>query len=170
MVLRGIVAIIFGLIALFWTPLTVAIFFYLFAFFVILSGILSIIFYFLASKRERKANSFILHGIVGIIIGIIAFAWPATTLTVLIYLVAAWAIITGIIELVAGFSIPWPEAPFKWVLGFAGLFSIVLGILIFVYPISSLAVITKIIGIYSIIVGILLFVFGLSSRKGAELE
>src|SRR5947209_17801408 len=106
LLVRGLLAILFGLIALVAPGIALLAFIYVFAAYAILDGITAIV----VSVRERGFLRswwvLLLEGIVGIIIGILAFALPGVTALVLLYLVAVWALLTGIIEISSAFVIP----------------------------------------------------------------
>lgn len=108
--------------------------------------------------------AFLLEGLLGIAIGIFALTLPSVTLFVLLYVIAAWAIITGLMEIIAVLSSSWNEST-KLLVGFAGIASILLGVFMFLYPSSSLLVLSWLLGIYALIFGILLMMFGVQIKK-----
>src|SRR5260221_12236408 len=103
--LRGVFAIIFGLIALFAPGIALLAFIYVFAAYALIDGIVAVF----TAIQERGSLSrwgwVLFEGILSIIAGIVAFVYPGLTALVLLYLVAIWAIVTGILELVAAFAI-----------------------------------------------------------------
>ena len=102
----------------------------------------------------------LLSGIAGVILGILVFIWPGITSLVLLYLIAAWAIITGIIELVAAFT-----TGLGWVLALAGALSILLGIVLLARPVAGILSLVWLIGIYAIIWGVLQIVRAIQARS-----
>ena len=169
LITRGCVAILFGIIALGWTGMTVEFLIYLFAFFALLAGILSFVGAGMAMKHHEKWWIFLIFGIIDIAIGVIVLAWPGLTLVFLIYLIAIWAIAGGLVQLFSAFSSGWSDAP-KWVLVFGGILSIILGFLILLYPISTTVVLIYFLAIYAIIYGIMMIVVGIQSRKELKKE
>jgi uncharacterized membrane protein HdeD (DUF308 family) len=154
LVVRGIIAIIFGVIALLNPGIVLIAFIYVFAGYVILDGLAAIT----AAVQERgffKRWGWILfEGILGAVIGSAALIYPYLTALALLYVIASWAVVTGIVQVVAavitrGFAIS------EWALGLAGLISFVFGVLLFVNPGAGLRTLVWLLGIYGIVFGIL---------------
>lgn len=164
MIIRGIIAILFGVLALFWPDITIELLVFLFAFYVLFDGIIAIIAAISSMAHHKQWWAFLLEGLLGIAAGIFALILPAVTLFVLIYIIAAWAVITGLMEIIAVFSVGWDEGT-KLLIGLAGLVSIILGLIIFLYPSASLLVLSWLIGIYALLFGILLMIFGVQVKK-----
>jgi uncharacterized membrane protein HdeD (DUF308 family) len=165
---RGIVAILFGIIALVAPGIALLAFIYVFAAYAILDGITAIV----VSLQERSFLRtwwvLLLEGILGIIFGILAFAWPGETALILLYLVAAWALVTGILEISSAFVVP-GSARQRWGLGLAGLLSIIFGIILIVFPGAGLLAILWLVGIFAIVFGVslIIYAFQIRSRKSA---
>src|SRR6266699_1385295 len=102
---RGIIAVLFGLAALFWPGLTLLVLIYIFGAFALVEGIITIYLSFQVRDMQTNWWMLLLEGIAGVILGILVFIWPGITALVLLFLIAAWAVITGIIELVAAFTV-----------------------------------------------------------------
>jgi uncharacterized membrane protein HdeD (DUF308 family) len=150
LLLRGILAVVLGLIAFFDPGITLLTLIYIFAFYAIFDGVTAITFAF----RERAHNSWgwlLIEGLVSIIAGILAFTYPGETAIVFLYIIAAWALITGLMELVAAFVV---HSTISWGLALGGLISIVLAIVLFRSPISGILSILWVIGIYGVVFGI----------------
>src|SRR6266700_7639210 len=99
--LRGVLAIIFGLIALFFPGIALLAFILVFAAYAIIDGIVAIV---VAIRERGSLNRWgwvLIEGLLGVVAGIFSFAYPGVTALVLLYIVAAWAILTGISEIVA---------------------------------------------------------------------
>src|SRR5262249_61317365 len=102
----------------------------------------------------------ILSGVAGIAAGILTFMYPSVTGVVLVYIVAAWAILTGIFEIAA--ALEWRQVfSDMWLLGLAGVLSIILGVLLFGYPGQGLLAWAYLIGIYALVYGVLYIVAGI---------
>ncbi len=86
-----------------------------------------------SDKREKRWWLFLLQGIGGIIVGIMAFVWPGITALALLYIIAAWAIVTGIFEVVAAVDLR-KEIEGEWLLGLSGIASVVFGALLVGFP------------------------------------
>src|SRR5712692_2477629 len=105
LLIRGVVAVLFGLAAIVLTGLTALVLVYLFGAFALIDGIVAVV----VSLQERAVAPrwwvLLIEGIVGILIGVLTFFSPLVTALALLYLIAAWAILTGVIEIVAAFSL-----------------------------------------------------------------
>ena len=167
LIIRGAVAILFGIIALSWAGITLGLLVYLFAFFVFLAGILSFIGAGMAMKHHDKWWAYLIFGVIDIIIGIIVLVWPALSIVILIYILAIWAIASGLVQLYSAFTSGWGTGP-RWFLILGGILSIVLGFLLMVFPISTTVVLIWFLGIYAILFGIMMIIVGITSRKKLE--
>lgn len=163
MILRGILAIIFGFLALIWPEITLAVLIILFGIYVILEGILA-----LAASFRRRMDKYwwvlFLEGIAGIGVGLFAFIWPSLTAIILIIFIAVWAVLTGILEIVASIQLH-KEISGGVVLGIAGVLSILLGILLMLNPGVGILAVVWLIGIYAILFGGLLMYLGFISKR-----
>jgi uncharacterized membrane protein HdeD (DUF308 family) len=115
-----------------------------------------------ADKRRRGALA--LEGVAGIAVGIITLVWPAITALALLYLIAAWAILTGIFEIVAAISLR-KEIRHEWLLGILGSLSLFFGIVLVLAPVSGALTITWLIGWYAVLSGLLLVFLAWRVRK-----
>ncbi|MEA5502752.1 HdeD family acid-resistance protein [Halotia wernerae UHCC 0503] len=162
--LRGVLAIIFGLVALFWPKITLTAFVFIFAAFVLVSGILLAI----AAFRDRLTNThgwlMLLEGAIGMGVGVLAFMRPGIATLVLLNLIAAWAIVTGIFEIIAAIQIR-KEIENEWLLALAGITSLLFGVLLIIWPVAGALAILWIIAAYTIIFGILLLVLAFRLRS-----
>ncbi len=113
--LRGAIAIIFGLAALFWPDITLTALIFIFAAFVLVSGVLLAIAAFRDGLTHTHGWLMLLEGAIGIAIGIMAFIWPGITALVLLYIIAAWAIVTGVLEIIAAIQVR-KEIQNEWLL------------------------------------------------------
>jgi uncharacterized membrane protein HdeD (DUF308 family) len=93
----------------------------------------------------------------GILIGLLTFLWPAITALVLLYLIAGWAIVTGVLEIAAAFSQRLPAA-MEGLLGLSGILSVVLGVLLAIRPSAGLLRLVWLIGVYALVIGVLLII------------
>ncbi|MEA5557800.1 HdeD family acid-resistance protein [Nodularia spumigena] len=162
--LRGAIAIIFGLAALFWPDITLTALIFIFAAFVLVSGVLLAIAAFRDGLTHTHGWLMLLEGAIGIAVGIMAFIWPGITALVLLYLIAAWAIVTGVLEIIAAIQIR-KEIQNEWLLAIAGIASVLFGVLLLVWPIAGALAILWIIGAYAIIFGILLLILAFRLRS-----
>jgi uncharacterized membrane protein HdeD (DUF308 family) len=160
---RGIVAILFGVIALVWPKMTLSALVFVFGLFAIISGITAVV----AALRntEFPGWGWILgEGILGVLVGVVALVWPGITALAFLYLLAAWAILTGIFEVIT--PLAYPMSGGRAVLtALAGILSIVFGILIAAQPSSGLLAVVWLIGVYAILFGIMYIGMYFESRS-----
>lgn len=160
MLLRGIFAIIFGLIALLDPGIALLALIYVFAAYAIIEGVLSLIVAIVERNRLPRWGWLVVEGIAGIIVGILALVWPGLTALVLLFFVAAWAIVTGVLEIAAAFTTG------SWLLALAGVLSVLFGIILFVHPGAGLLAVLWLLGIYAIIYGVVIIVHAFQLRAG----
>lgn len=161
--IRGIVAIVFALLAFFATGFTLELLLIFLGVYLLLDGLFAIIGSIMAASHHRTWWVLLLEGIVSLAAGIFVLAWPEITLMILIYIVAIWAIITGIFEFLASISASW-AAPGKIFIGLTGVLSVILGVVIFIYPLFSITAIIWLIGIYALIIGLSLTFFSMKLK------
>jgi uncharacterized membrane protein HdeD (DUF308 family) len=153
--LRGVAAIVFGFLAFFWPGLTLTLLVLFFGVYAIVDGVLAL---FSAFHPEGKPVwLLIIEGIVGIVAGFVAFSMPGLTTLVLLYIIAAWAIITGAIEIATAIRLR-QVVDNEWAMGIAGALSILFGVLLVIQPGSGVLAVVWLIGIYAVLFGISLLV------------
>ncbi|MCC6314922.1 MAG: DUF308 domain-containing protein, partial [Thermomicrobiales bacterium] len=125
----------------------------------LVNGVFAIIAGIASHGENQRWWAELLVGIAGVIVGILTFALPGVTAFALLYLIAAWAIVTGVLEIVAAIRLR-REMENEWMLGIGGALSIVFGILLFAFPGAGALSVVWLIGIYAILYGITLIVLG----------
>ncbi|MDP8215456.1 MAG: DUF308 domain-containing protein [Candidatus Euphemobacter frigidus] len=158
--IRGIVVILLGLILLIWPGLTAEALILIFGIYFLAHGIFTL---FTAAdlRKEDHRGSIVLGGLISIAAGIFLLCWPATAILITIWIIAFWALITGIFEISAVFQLPRATTG-KWLLFLSGLLSIIIGLILLTRPGVGLLAVIWLIGIYAIIAGITLL--GLAAR------
>ena len=152
---RGLVAVIFGTLALIWPEQAKVVLVLLFGAYVLVDGSFAAIAGIASYRYFELWWAVLLEGVAGIIVGLLTFFWPNITGLVLVYFVAAWALITGVFEI-------WAASQLRrlimgeWALILSGLLSILFGVLLFVFPGAGAVSLVWLIGIYAIFYGILL--------------
>lgn len=163
LLVRAIVALLFGIVAIISPAFALLFLVYLFAAYVLIDGILAVV----VALQERTAYSrwwvLLLGGISGIILGLLAFFWPGVTSLVLFYLVAAWAVVTGIFDVIAAFSVR--ARGVEWLLVLGGVLSIIIGIIFFLHPVASILAIVWLLGVFAIVYGVILIVRAIQFRS-----
>ena len=148
--LRGVVAILFGFLAIIWPDLTVGVLVALFGAYALVDGVFAIVSAFQSTDSDRWWH--VAEGALGILVGIIAWVWPDLTALSLLYFIAAWALVTGVIEIVAAIRLR-RVLDNEWLLLLTGVLSVLFSILLFIRPRSSAIALVVVIGIYAIIFG-----------------
>lgn len=148
----GILVALFGLCALFWPHRTLLILIYLFSIFALVNGILGIAMFF----QERHISAYwwvgVAAGVISVLFAIAVMVWPHKTALVILYLIAAWAIVTGIFQLAEALGGTSRYSP--WLLGIAGICSILLGLILFASsPLVALLSLMWVVGVYALIYG-----------------
>ena len=155
--IRGIVALLFGIVAVAYTHIALLFLIYLFGAFTLVDGVMAVALAFQERGVYSRWWMILLGGIAGIVIGLMVFFWPGGAALVLVYLIAAWAIITGVIAIIAAFFVSTGFGR-EWTLVVGGALSIILGIILFFIPAASILAFVWLIGIFAIIYGLVLLV------------
>ncbi|HEX5416499.1 MAG TPA: DUF308 domain-containing protein [Chloroflexota bacterium] len=155
----GVVSILFGLAAIIWPGLTLAGLVILFAAFAFVDGVLRLITMFRAIGAHQTWWPQLLLGIVGIAAALFILAYPGITALVALYAIAFWAIVIGLLEIVAALGTA------EWLLLIVGVISIVFGFVLLGNPAASIVAMVVVIGIFAIVRGIVLLIH---SFRGPE--
>ncbi len=160
---RGIAAVLFGVLTLVWPKLSLFVLVIMFGVFAVISGITAVV-AALRNTEEQGWGFLLIEGILGILAGVVALVWPGITALAFLYLIAAWAILTGITEIVAPLAFPMSVG--RAVLtALAGVVSIIFGIVIAAQPSSGLLAVVWLIGVYAIVFGVTYIVAYFQSRS-----
>jgi len=162
--LRGLVAVLFGVLAFMWPGATLITLVWLFGAFALVNGILSLVLAAKTPKGYPKVGSLIFGGLLGILAGLLAFVMPGITALGLLILIAAWAIVTGIMELVAAVKLR-KIINNEWLLVLAGIASVVFGVLLLFQPAAGALVLIWWIGAWALLSGILLMILAFRMRN-----
>lgn len=156
---RGIVAIVFGLLAFAWPGLTIIILTTLFAVYALVDGVFALV-------VGIHARWWVLAvvGILGILAGLFAFFYPGLTALTLLLIIAAWAVVRGVIEIAAAIQLRKVIAN-EWALILGGVFSVVFGIILFARPAVGALAVVWIIGAYALVIGIFLVMLSFRVKR-----
>lgn len=164
MLLRALLAVLFGVILLVWPEATTLVLLIAFGIFVIADGVVSIVLSIIGMREKTGWGFLLFRGILELLIGAITLARPGVTLVALIYVIAIWAIAMGFIEIVACFDFPF-SAGSKVLLVIGGLLWIAIGVLLILFPGSGIVTVILLLGIFSIVLGIVQAVLSILIRK-----
>lgn len=163
--LRGIAAILFGVLAFMWPGLTLFTLVIFWGAFALVDGVLAL------ASAAMGGNPMprwwlVIVGLAGVIVGILTFAWPGLTALVLLVFIATWAIVLGVFEIIGAIRVR-KEIEGEWFLILNGVLSVLFGIVLLWRPgVGALAVVW-IIGAYAILLGIIYIALALKLRQHA---
>jgi uncharacterized membrane protein HdeD (DUF308 family) len=164
--LRGVLAVLFGLFAFFIPGITLLSLVLLFGAYVLLDGIFDLV---AATRSPSHHWALVLEGIVGIIAGILTFLWPGITAMVLLYLIAFWAIFTGVLEIIAGIRLRQVLSDEIWLI-LMGVLSLLFGLFILIFPGAGALAVVYWIGAYALLFGIMLLALAFRLRSFRHVE
>jgi len=158
-VLRGVVAVLFGVLAIAWPSITLAALVIVWGAYALADGVLALIAAWRVRDQGRPFWSLLIVGLLGIGAGVVTFLWPAMTALTLLMLIAAWAVVMGVFQIVAAIRLR-KEIQGEWLLALSGLLSVIFGIVVFARPGAGALAVIWLIGSYAIFFGVLLIALG----------
>jgi uncharacterized membrane protein HdeD (DUF308 family) len=161
---RGLAAILFGILTLIWPGITLEVLILFFGVYALLDGVLSAVSAFVNRKHDRTWWWLLLSGLAGVVVGVLTFVFPGLTAIMLVYLIAARALIVGVIELAAAVALR-REVSNEWLLVLRGIFAILFGLVLAIAPGAGALAMVLMIGVYAIIAGILLLLVAFRLRS-----
>ena len=157
--LRGIVAVVFGLYTLFNPALSAVALVLAFGFYSLINGAINVGMALFAGGNSDDRVMLGLGGVLAALLGILVLTWPGISMIWLLLAIISYAFVSGIVEIVAAFQLR-----DVW-LGLSGLIGVLFGIYAFRFPGDGALAIVTIIGIYAIAVGVMLVVSSFQVRK-----
>ncbi len=163
LLIRGILAVLFGVMAFTLPDLTLVTLVLLYGVYALADGLTAI-----WVGGQARAWWFVLLGILGVVVGVFTFIYPGITAVALLYLIAAWAIVRGVFEIVTAIQLR-KEISNEWMLIIAGILSVLFGVALVAKPAAGALAVVWIIGAYAFIFGLVMIVLafrlrGLSGR------
>lgn len=152
---RGVLAIVFGVLAFVNPGITLAALILLFGAYSLVDGVFSIVAGLRAAQRHERWWPLALEGFVSIVVGILVFRIPAAAAFALLLLVSAWSIVTGVFRIAAAVRLR-KEIEGEWLLILNGLLSVAFGIVLMLFPAVGLVTLVWLVGMYAILFGVLL--------------
>jgi uncharacterized membrane protein HdeD (DUF308 family) len=162
--MRGILAILFGIAAFIWPGPTIEVLVLLFGAYALLDGIFAVIVGIQQYGETQRWWAVVLEGIAGIVLGLLTLFWPSTTATLVLAFIAAWAIVTGVFEIAAAI---WLRKVIEgeWILILAGAASVLFGVLLMLQPVAGALALVWLIGAYAIVFGVLFSILAFELRR-----
>jgi uncharacterized membrane protein HdeD (DUF308 family) len=164
LLLRGIAAVLFGILAFVWPGLTLVALVILYGVYAIIDGVTAI---FVAGRA--RAWWMVFAGVLGIIAGVLTFIFPGITAFWLLILIASWAIVRGIFEIVEAIQLR-KELTNEWMLILGGVLSIIFGVLLFLNPAAGALSVVWLIGAYAAAFGMMMIVLSFRLRGLRKLK
>jgi uncharacterized membrane protein HdeD (DUF308 family) len=165
--LRGVLAVAFGVLVIFWPDFAWLVLVGLFAGFALLDGALAISAAVVGHEHGRRWWALVLEGIIGIAAGVLTLVWPGVTELLLLYFIGFWAILTGVMELVVAVRMR-RDVEGEWALGLAGVLSLVFGSAIVAFPDAGALAVAWLIAGYAILFGLLMLAVAFRLRSGVR--
>ena len=160
--LRGVLAILFGILAWLWPGMTLAVLIILYAAYALVDGVMGIV----VGIRGRNWG-YALLGLAGVIAGIVAAAWPLLTAIVLVYVIAIWAIVIGVMEIVTAIRLR-NEIEGEWLLALTGTLWVLFGAYALFFPGAGALSLVWLIGTWAIVIGVLELTLAFRLRRLAR--
>jgi uncharacterized membrane protein HdeD (DUF308 family) len=152
---RGAAAILFGILTFVAPAASLMTLIALFGAYALIDGVFAIGAALRSARGGEQWGAVLFEGLCSIAAGLVTFLWPGITALVLLYVIAAWAVVTGVLELVAAIRLR-RVIRNEWLLGLGGVLSVVFGVLLFVYPAAGALAVVTWIGAYALVFGALL--------------
>lgn len=161
--LRAVAAILFGLIALFAPGATMLSLVLLFAALMLVDGMMNLVSGLRSARRHERWGVLILQGVISLIAAAIAVLMPGLTVLAFVYVIAAWALVSGVFAVIAAVRLRGDHG--RWWMGFSGVLSVFAGIVLAIAPLVGAVVLTWWIGAYAIVFGATLLVLAFRLRS-----
>jgi uncharacterized membrane protein HdeD (DUF308 family) len=159
LVLRGVAAVMFGGLALAWPGLTLQLLVLMFGAYALVDGVFAVVSAIGGRRHTDQWFLLLLEGLLGIAVGVLTWVAPGITATALLFYIAAWSLITGVLEIAAAIRLRKEIRGELW-LGLAGALSIGFGMLLMTFPLAGALSVVWLIGVYAIAFGFALMVLG----------
>jgi len=163
LIVRGLLAVAVGIVALAWPGITVLALVILFAIYAFIAAGMEAVKAF-SSERAGPVMGHLLLGLVDVGAGVIALAWPGPTALVLVLLVGAWAMVAGLVEIYAGFEVGEPAGT-RALFFVSGLISIAFGIVLFARPGVGAVTLALLFGLFNLVYGFWALIEGIDLRR-----
>lgn len=151
-VMRGLAALLFGLVAIFWPGISLGVLVMIFGAYAMADGIISLLSGLRLPAGDPRRGFLYLTAGTAIVIGLISVLWPGATIVFLLYLVAAWALLFGIIEIAGSLRLKREIGP-DWPISRGGLLLVAFGLLLVLFPGAVVVVTTWVVGVIALLIG-----------------
>jgi uncharacterized membrane protein HdeD (DUF308 family) len=162
--LRGLVALLFGLVVLFWPGLVLAVLALLFGIYAVVDGAITFVPALRSSERGARRWLPLSEGAVGVIAGLVAFLLSGMSANGLVYVIVGWALATGVLKILTAILLR-TEVENGWLLAGSGALSVLFGVLLAALAGSDVPFLAPLIGAFAVVVGLALIVFAFRLRE-----
>ena len=164
LVLRGLAAILFGILTFIWPGVSLYTLVLLFGVWAVVNGGFIVAAGVRAARGEQRWGWLVFEGVASIAAGVLAFIWPDITALALLILIAAWALVSGVAEIATAIRLR-KYIRGEWLLALTGVLSIAFGVLLLLFPASGALAVVLWIGAYAIVFGALMVALGFRLRS-----
>jgi uncharacterized membrane protein HdeD (DUF308 family) len=161
--LRGLFAILFGIIAFAMPGAAMLALALIFGAYSIADGLFNIVLAVRGARKHERWGLLLVNGLLGILIGVIAAIWPGITVLAFVFMVGAWALLSG--GLMFGAALGMKISHGRWWLVFGAIISMIYGLLLFASPLIGALVLTWWVGAYALVFGVTLIVLAFRLRR-----
>ncbi|MFE1166479.1 HdeD family acid-resistance protein [Nocardiopsis sp. NPDC058789] len=165
LVVRGVVAVVFGLVALVWPGASLLALAIIFGAFALVDGVALAFTAYRAAPGARMPLG--VQAGLSIVLGLLALTWPMAAVLAIVFLIGAWAIVTGVAEIVTAVRLR-AHVSSEWLLIFVGALSVIFGLLVWFWPLAGAEAIMLVVGVYAIVFGVVMAVAGFQLRGAAD--
>src|ERR671910_622193 len=162
--LRGLVALLFGLVVLFWPGLVFAVLALLFGIYAVVDGAITFAPALRSSDRGARRWLPLTEGAGGVIAGLVALLWPGLTIDGLVYVIVGWAVATGVLKTLTAILLR-AEVENGWLLAGSGALSVLFGVLLAALAGADVPFLALLVGAFAVVVGLALIVFAFRLRQ-----
>ena len=162
--LRGLAALLFGALAFAWPGVSLTALVFLFGAYAFADGVFNVAAAFGAPRGYKNWWALLAEGLCGVAAGVLTFVWPGVTALALLYLIAAWAVVTGALEVAAAVRLRKVIAG-EWLLALGGLLSVLFGVLLAAWPATGALAVLWLIGAYAFAMGVVLTALAFRLRR-----
>lgn len=167
LLLRGLVAIVFGVLTWLQPAASAAALVLVFGVYVFVDGLLGVYAAINSRRQSRHWWVILLWGLTGVVVGLLTVVKPAITALVLTMYIGAWALITGVMQIIAAIRLR-KEIEGEWVLVLGGLISVLLGGFVLAQPGAGMMAMLWVLALYAVAFGVLMVILAFKIRKGAR--
>jgi uncharacterized membrane protein HdeD (DUF308 family) len=162
--LRGLIALLFGFVVLFWPGLVLTVLSILFGIYAAVDGAITLVPALRSPDRGTRRTLPLAEGVVGIIAGLVALLWPGLTSIGLVFVIAVWAVATGVLKILTAILLR-AEVQNGWILAGSGALSALFGVLLVALSRSDVPFLAPFVGGFAVVVGLALIVFAFRLRE-----